>query len=79
MMQRLQNIVSKSVISSWFSSFGDAGGFGNEIKEVQVSLGGEYSYNDQFAFRAGYFYENKLKATVSILHWVLVLNTMFSV
>jgi len=52
---------SKSVISSWFSSFGDAGGIGNEIKEVQVSLGGEYTYNDQFSFRAGYFYENKFK------------------
>lgn len=52
---------SKSVISSWFGSFGDAGGIGNEIKEVQASLGGEYSYNDQFAFRAGYFYENKFK------------------
>jgi hypothetical protein len=52
---------SKSVISSWFGSFGDAGGIGNELKEVQASLGGEYSYNDQFAFRAGYFYENKFK------------------
>jgi hypothetical protein len=52
---------SKSVISSWFSSFGDAGGFGNELKEYQISVGGEYNYNDQFAFRAGYFYEDKLK------------------
>ncbi len=52
---------NKSVINSWFSSFGDAGGFGNEVKEVQASLGAEYMYNDQFAFRAGYFYENKLK------------------
>lgn len=52
---------NKSLISSWFSSFGDAGGFGNELKEVQASLGAEYNYNDQFAFRAGYFYENKFK------------------
>jgi hypothetical protein len=52
---------TRSVISSWFSSFGDAGGFGNEMKEFQVSLGGEYVYNDQFAFRAGYFYENRFK------------------
>jgi hypothetical protein len=52
---------NKSVINSWFSSFGDAGGFGDEIKEVQVSLGGEYVYNDQFMLRAGYFYENKYK------------------
>ena len=53
---------SKSVIGSWFSSFGDAdGGFSEELKEFQVSLGGEYWYNNQFAFRAGYFYENKNK------------------
>lgn len=52
----------KSVVGSWFSSFGDApGGFNEELKEYQVSLGGEYWYNNQFAFRAGYFYENKLK------------------
>ena len=52
----------KSVIGSWFSSFGDApDGFGEEIKEFQVSLGGEYWYNNQFALRAGYFYENKSK------------------
>lgn len=49
---------NKSVISSYFSSFGDAGGFGNELKKFQVSLGAEYVYNDQFAVRAGYFYEN---------------------
>lgn len=52
---------NKSIISSWFSSFSDAGSFGNELKEYQVSVGGEYSYNDQFALRAGYFYEDKLK------------------
>lgn len=51
----------RSVISSWFSSFGDAGSFSNELKEYQVSLGGEYTYNDQFSLRAGYFYEDKLK------------------
>ncbi|TDH26558.1 type IX secretion system outer membrane channel protein PorV [Segetibacter sp. 3557_3] len=52
---------NKTVINSWFSSFGDAGSFGNELKEFQASLGAEYTYNDQFAFRAGYFYEDKLK------------------
>ena len=53
---------SKSVINSWFSSFGDApGGFGEELREFQVSLGGEYWYNNQFAFRAGYFWEDKTK------------------
>ncbi|MEO7983739.1 MAG: type IX secretion system outer membrane channel protein PorV [Bacteroidota bacterium] len=52
----------KSVIGSWFSSFGDApDGFSEELKEFQVSLGGEYWYNNQFAFRAGYFFEDKTK------------------
>ncbi len=58
----LANYHSKGVLSSWFSSFGDApGGFSEEIKEFQVSVGAEYSYNDQFAFRAGYFYEAPTK------------------
>ncbi|MDZ4795323.1 MAG: type IX secretion system outer membrane channel protein PorV [Bacteroidota bacterium] len=53
---------NKSVIGSWFSSFGDApDGFQEEIKEFQLSVGGEYTYNNQFSFRAGYFYENKTK------------------
>lgn len=52
----------KSVVSSWASSFGDApGGFSEELKEFQVSAGAEYVYADQFALRAGYFYENKTK------------------
>ncbi|HEY2722221.1 MAG TPA: type IX secretion system outer membrane channel protein PorV [Chitinophagaceae bacterium] len=52
----------KGVVSSWFSSFGDApGGFGEELREIQISVGGEYWYNNQFALRAGYFYEDKTK------------------
>ena len=52
----------KGVVSSWFSSFGDApDGFSEELKEFQISTGLEYSYNNQFAVRAGYFYENKYK------------------
>ena len=58
----IANYRNKSVVSSWFSSFGDApGGFSEELKEVQFSLGAEYSYNDQFFVRAGYFYEDKTK------------------
>ncbi len=53
---------SQGVVNSWFKSFGDApGGFSEEIKEVQASLGAEYWYNNQFALRAGYFYENPIK------------------
>lgn len=56
------NYRSKSVVGSWFSSFGDAPGrFSEELKEFAFSLGGEFIYNEQFAVRAGYFYENKNK------------------
>jgi hypothetical protein len=58
----LRDYRNKSVISSWFSSFGDApGGFSEEMKEFQLSIGTEYWYNNQFALRAGYFYEDKTK------------------
>jgi hypothetical protein len=58
----LANYRSQGVVNSWFKSFGDApGGFSEEIKEISASLGAEYWYNDQFAFRAGYFYENPVK------------------
>ncbi|MEO7922792.1 MAG: type IX secretion system outer membrane channel protein PorV [Chitinophagaceae bacterium] len=60
--QEIADYRNKGVLGSWFSSFGDApDGFGEEIKEFQVSIGAEYWYNNQFAFRAGYFYENKEK------------------
>jgi len=56
------NYRSKSVVGSWFSSFGDAPGrFSEELKEFAFSLGGEFIYNEQFAVRAGYFEENKNK------------------
>jgi hypothetical protein len=59
---QLADYRNKSVIGSWFSSFGDApGGFSEEVKEFQASLGAEYWYNNQFALRAGYFHEDKTK------------------
>ncbi len=52
----------KSVVSGVLSSFGDApGGFSEEMKEIQISAGLEYWYQEQFAVRAGYFYEDKTK------------------
>jgi hypothetical protein len=58
----LVNYHNKGVVGSWFSSFGDApGGFSEELKEFQISVGGEYTYNDQFSLRLGYFYENPTK------------------
>jgi hypothetical protein len=47
---------STSLMSSWFKSFSDGT---NQLNSLQVSLGAEYAYNDQFFVRAGYFYENK--------------------
>lgn len=49
----------QSVVAGIFSSFGDAeGGASEEFQEVNYSTGVEYWYNNLFAARAGYFYEN---------------------
>jgi hypothetical protein len=59
---KLATYRNQSVIGSWFKSFGDApDGFKEELKEFQLSFGAEYWYNNQFALRAGYFYEDKTK------------------
>lgn len=51
-----------SPISGIFKSFSDApGGFSEELKEINVSLGAEYAYNQQFFARMGYNYENEMK------------------
>ncbi len=51
-----------SSISGIFKSFSDApGGFKEELREITYSFGAEYSYNQQFFLRAGYFYENEFK------------------
>ena len=52
---------NQSVVSSWVKSFGEGGGISEEVQEVNVAVGAEYFYNNQFGFRAGYFYENKNK------------------
>jgi hypothetical protein len=45
-----------------FKSFSDApGGLSEELKEINLSLGAEYSYNEQFFLRGGYYYENPYK------------------
>lgn len=51
-----------SAIRGLVSSFGDApGGFSEEIKEITWGLGLEYWYDEQFALRAGYFFEPRSK------------------
>lgn len=52
----------RSVPAGIFGSFSDApGGFTEELKEINIAAGMEYWYNQQFAFRAGYFYESPMK------------------
>lgn len=51
-----------SPITGIFKSFSDApGGFSEELREIGVSLGAEYSYNQQFFLRGGYYYQNPKK------------------
>lgn len=53
---------SMSPITGIFKSFNDApGGFKEELQEIQLSLGAEYNYNQQFFIRAGYNYEHSNK------------------
>jgi len=61
------NIISgkdpnRSVPAGIFGSFTDApGGFSEELKEVGISTGFEYWYNQQFAVRGGYNYQSPQK------------------
>ena len=51
-----------SVISGIFGSFSDApDGFKEELREVTLSTGLEYWYNNFFALRGGYFMESNIK------------------
>ena len=60
--KKLQEWKDMSPITGIFKSFADApGGFKEEIREINFSLGAEYSYNEQFFVRAGYYYENEFK------------------
>ena len=48
----------KNIVSGIFSSFSDApGGFKEELREINLSTGLEYNYNDLLYARGGYFYE----------------------
>ena len=56
------NQADVTFLSGIFKSFGDApDGFSEELKEITLSLGLEYTYNDSFALRVGYFGENEDK------------------
>ncbi|MBS1578861.1 MAG: type IX secretion system outer membrane channel protein PorV [Bacteroidetes bacterium] len=47
---------NQSVMSSWFKSFGDGTSL---TASIQASLGAEFWYDNKFALRAGYFYQDK--------------------
>ena len=52
----------RSIVSGMFGSFSDApGGFKEEMREINFASGVEYWYDQQFALRGGFFYENKYK------------------
>lgn len=60
--QALQDWKDMSSITGIFKSFTDApGGAKEELREINFSIGAEYSYNQQFFLRGGYFSENKYK------------------
>lgn len=51
----------RGVVGGAFSSFGDSpDGFSGELKEIAISLGLEYNYDDKFFVRTGYFFEDEL-------------------
>ncbi|WP_294072893.1 type IX secretion system outer membrane channel protein PorV [Proteiniphilum sp. UBA1028] len=60
--QRIDDYRGISSIAGIFSSFGDApGGFEEEMQEIMWSLGVEYTYNNQFSVRTGYYNESEYK------------------
>jgi len=75
-------------MSGIFQSFSDApGGFSEELKEFQWSIGTEYNYLDAFALRAGYFHESEIKgkrkfmtvgAGIKYSYFIVDLSYLFS-
>jgi hypothetical protein len=62
MEEEIRKYQDISPISGIFKSFGDApGGAKEEFNEIMWSFGAEYSYNQQFFVRGGYFYEHPTK------------------
>lgn len=53
---------NRPLLSGMFGSFADApDGFSEEMQEIMIAFGTEYWYNNTFAGRVGYFYENSTK------------------
>ncbi len=61
-LDALEKWENMSPITGIFKSFSDApGGMKEELREINWSLGAEYSYNQQFFLRAGYYHESAYK------------------
>lgn len=61
-IEALEEWENMSSITGIFKSFSDApGGFKEELREINYSFGAEYSYNQQFFLRAGYYHESQYK------------------
>ncbi|MBC6697467.1 type IX secretion system outer membrane channel protein PorV [Hymenobacter puniceus] len=53
---------NQGIVGAALGSFTDApGGFREELREVNLSAGAEYTYNDLLMARVGYFYEPRVK------------------
>ena len=53
---------AQPLVKALFTSFGDApGGFKEELREINISTGLEYNYNNLLYARGGYFYEARDK------------------
>lgn len=60
-----QDWQNMSSITGIFKSFSDApGGMKEEFREISYSIGAEYSYNQQFFLRAGYYYQHPMKGNL---------------
>ena len=55
------NVIYDETTGAALINVKSGGRFKEELREYSISIGTEYWYNDIFAVRAGYFYENKYK------------------
>lgn len=63
--RRIEEYQKTSSIAGIFKSFGDApGGFKEELQEINLGIGAEYSYNNRFFLRAGYQYQHPNKGNL---------------
>lgn len=57
-----RNLSTDPVLVGMWKSFSDApGGYREELREFNISIGAEYWYDDQFALRIGFFHEDSTK------------------